>query len=62
MARRRRWWTVVRSASPFEKPVADADLAGGIDLRTAVDSLPYHDRDLEFAFVCLDRDHPDAAV
>src|SRR5712664_1519837 len=54
MARRRRWWTVVRLASPFERASADADLAGSIDLRNAIDRAPYRDRELLHLYYVLD--------
>src|SRR5206468_10056670 len=41
MARRRKWWSVLRMESPLEQPAADKDLAGGLDLRDAIDRLPY---------------------
>jgi RNA polymerase sigma-70 factor (ECF subfamily) len=54
MARRRRWWTVIRLASPFERASPDADLAGSIDLRNAIDRLPYRDRELLHLYFVLD--------
>jgi len=54
MARRGRWWTVLRFASPFERASADADLAGSIDLRDAIDRLPYRDRELLHLYFVLD--------
>jgi RNA polymerase sigma-70 factor (ECF subfamily) len=54
MARRRRWWTVIQFARPFERAAADADLAGGIDLRTAIGRLPYRDRELLHLYFVLD--------
>jgi RNA polymerase sigma-70 factor (ECF subfamily) len=54
MARRRRWWTVIRLASPFERASSDADLAGSIDLRNAIDRLPYRDRELLHLYFVLD--------
>lgn len=54
MARRRRWWSVLRLAGPLERPAADTDLAGGLDLRDAIDRLPYRDRELLHLYFVLD--------
>lgn len=54
MARRRRWWTVIRFATPVESAAVDADLARGIDLRQAIDGLPYRDRELLHLYFVLD--------
>ena len=54
MARRKRWWSVLRLASPVEQPAADKDLAGGLDLRDAIERLPYGDRELLHLYFVLD--------
>src|SRR5260370_12815956 len=43
MARRGRWWSVLRFAEPLERTLGEKDLAAGVDLRQALDHLPYHD-------------------
>ena len=54
MARRRRSWTTLRFANPLERPAADVDVAGRLDLRDAIDRLPYHDRELLHLYFVLD--------
>ena len=54
MARRRRWWSVTRFATPFEGTATEPDLARGIDLRHAIDGLPYRDRELLHLYFVLD--------
>jgi hypothetical protein len=44
MARRERWWSVLRSAEPLERAEGERDLARGIDLRTQIERLAYNDR------------------
>src|SRR5258708_33301143 len=44
MARRGRWWSVLRFAEPLERALGEKDLAAGLDLRQALDRLPYQDR------------------
>src|SRR6059058_2787277 len=46
MARRQRWWSVQRLARPLERAAAEGDLAAGLDLRQALEHLPYRDREL----------------
>jgi RNA polymerase sigma factor (sigma-70 family) len=54
MARRGRWWSVLRLAEPRDRALRDADQALGIDLRKALDRLPYQDRLLLHLYFVLD--------
>lgn len=54
MARRRRWWSVLRYAEPPEPPSNDSDVARSLDLRNAIDRLPYRDRELLHLYFVLD--------
>lgn len=54
MARRRRWWSTLRLAGPPERPAADVDVAERMDLRRAIDRLPYRDRELLHLYFGLD--------
>lgn len=54
MARRRRWWSVLKFESPVDRPAADRDLATSVDLRDAIERLPYHDRELLHLYFVLD--------
>jgi RNA polymerase sigma-70 factor (ECF subfamily) len=54
MARRQRWWSVLRSAEPVEGEARERDVAVGIDLRTQIERLPYNDRLLLHLYYVLD--------
>jgi RNA polymerase sigma factor (sigma-70 family) len=54
MALRARWWSVLRFAEPPDRAIAGRDLATGIDLRQAIDRLPYRDRLLLHLYFVLD--------
>jgi RNA polymerase sigma-70 factor (ECF subfamily) len=54
MTRRRRWWSVIRVATPADRAAESTDLAGGVDLRHAIDGLPYRDRELLHLYFVLD--------
>jgi DNA-directed RNA polymerase specialized sigma24 family protein len=54
MARRGRWWSVLRLAEPLDRALGDVDLASGMDLRQALDRLPYQDRLLLHLYFVLD--------
>lgn len=54
MARRRRWWSVLRFAEPLDRALGEKDIAGGVDLRQALDRLPYQDRLLLHLYFVLD--------
>jgi RNA polymerase sigma-70 factor (ECF subfamily) len=54
MTRRRRWWSVARFAVPPEQPLAESDLAMGLDLRQAIEKLAYRDRLLLHLYFVLD--------
>ena len=54
MARRGRWWSVLRLAEPFDRALGEVDLASGVDLRRALDRLPYQDRLLLHLYFVLD--------
>ena len=54
MARRGRWWSVLRLAEVRDQTLGDADLASGVDLRQALDRLPYQDRLLLHLYFVLD--------
>jgi RNA polymerase sigma factor (sigma-70 family) len=54
MARRGRWWSVLRVAEPLERAFAEVDLASGLDLRQALDRLPYDERLLLHLYFVLD--------
>jgi RNA polymerase sigma-70 factor (ECF subfamily) len=54
MARRGRWWSVLRLAEPLERAFGEVDMASGIDLRQALDRLPYNERLLLHLYFVLD--------
>jgi RNA polymerase sigma factor (sigma-70 family) len=54
MARRRRWWTVLRSANPLEKASSSVEVTPSLDLRRAIARLPYRDRELLHLYYVLD--------
>ncbi len=54
MARRRRWWNVVRLPVAPERAGPDGDVAGRLDLRDAIGRLPYRDRELLHLYYGLD--------
>jgi RNA polymerase sigma-70 factor (ECF subfamily) len=54
MARRQRWWSVLRFAEPVEREVRERDIASGIDLRTQIERLAYNDRLLLHLYYVLD--------
>jgi len=54
MALRTRWWSVLRFAEPPDRAIAERDLARGLDLRQAIDRLPYRDRLLLHLYFALD--------
>ena len=54
MERRRRWWSVQRLARPLERAAVEGDLAAGLDLRHALEQLPYRDRELLHLYFVLD--------
>lgn len=54
MARRHRWWSVLRFAEPVERAVREPDIAGGIDLRAQIERLAYNDRLLLHLYFVLD--------
>jgi len=54
MARRGRWWSVLRLGEPFDRALGEVDLASGVDLRRALDRLPYQDRLLLHLYFVLD--------
>ncbi len=54
MARRQRWWSVLRSAEPLEREAREPDVAGVIDLRTQIERLPFSDRLLLHLYYVLD--------
>jgi len=54
MARRRRWWNVIRLASAPDRPGAEGDVAGRLDLRDEIARLPYRDRELLHLYYVLD--------
>src|SRR5258708_32644960 len=54
MARRQRWWSVLRSADPVEGEACERDVATGIDLRTQLERLAYHERLLRHLYYVLD--------
>ena len=54
IARRGRWWSVLRLAEPFDRALGEVDLASGVDLRRALDRLPYQDRLLLHLYFVLD--------
>ena len=49
-----RWWSVLRFAEPLERALGEKDLAAGLDLRQALDRLPYQDRLLLHLYFVLD--------
>jgi RNA polymerase sigma-70 factor, ECF subfamily len=54
MARRERWWSVLRSAEPVEREARERDVAGGIDMRMQIERLAYNDRLLLHLYYVLD--------
>ena len=54
MARRGRWWSVLRFGEPLDGAFGERDLAVGIDLRQAIDRLPSRDRLLLHLYFVLD--------
>jgi RNA polymerase sigma factor (sigma-70 family) len=54
MARRNRWWSVLRFAEPAEREPREPDLAGGMDLRRQIERLGYEDRLLLHLHFVLD--------
>ena len=54
MARRERWWSVLRLAEPVERGASERDVAGVIDLRTQLERLAYNDRLLLHLYYALD--------
>jgi RNA polymerase sigma-70 factor (ECF subfamily) len=54
MALRERWWSVLRLSKPPDRARVDRDLAAGLDLRQAIDRLPYRDRLLLHLYFVLD--------
>jgi RNA polymerase sigma factor (sigma-70 family) len=54
MARRGRWWSVLRLAETPDRARGEVDLASGMDLRLALDRLPYQDRLLLHLYFALD--------
>lgn len=54
MARRRRWWNVVRMPATPDRPGPEGDAAGHIDLRQEIGRLPYRDRELLHLYYVLD--------
>ncbi|HEV2217614.1 MAG TPA: RNA polymerase sigma factor [Candidatus Dormibacteraeota bacterium] len=54
MARRQRWWSVLRYAEPVERPAGERDVAGRLDLRAQIDRLAYNDRLLLHLYYVLD--------
>jgi RNA polymerase sigma factor (sigma-70 family) len=54
MARRGPWWSVLRLGEPLDRGVAQRDIAGSVDLRRAIDRLPYQDRLLLHLYFVLD--------
>jgi RNA polymerase sigma-70 factor (ECF subfamily) len=62
MARRRRWWNVLRLASPLGQASSSVELAPGLDLRRAIAQLPYRDRELLHLYYVLDLPAAEVAV
>jgi RNA polymerase sigma factor (sigma-70 family) len=54
MARRERWWSVLRFGEPQDHRRADRDVATSLDLQQALDKLPYRDRLLLHLYFVLD--------
>jgi RNA polymerase sigma-70 factor (ECF subfamily) len=54
MARRERWWSVLRFEEPPERPASERDLDAGFDLQQAIDRLPNRDRLLLHLYFVLD--------
>lgn len=54
MARRNRWWSVLRFAEPAERESRERDLAGRLDLRRQIERLGYDDRLLLHLYFVLD--------
>jgi RNA polymerase sigma factor (sigma-70 family) len=54
MARRGRWWSVLRLAETPDRARGEVDLASAMDLRQALDRLPYQDRLLLHLYFVLD--------
>ena len=54
MARRGRWWSVLRFGEAIDRAIGEQDLAAGVDLREAIDRLPYRDRLLLHLYFVLD--------
>jgi RNA polymerase sigma factor (sigma-70 family) len=54
MARRERWWSVLRIAEPVPATAVERDLAARMDLVQALDGLPYKDRLLLHLYFVLD--------
>jgi len=62
MARRRRWWRVLRLAAPPDQMQPAADVAGSLDVRHAIARLPYRDRELLHLYYVLDLPAADVAA
>lgn len=54
MARRNRWWSVLRFAEPAEREPRERDLAGRVDLRRQIERLGFNDRLLLHLYFVLD--------
>jgi len=54
MVRRGRWWSVLRVTDPFDRALGERDLVSGVDLRQALDRLPYRERLLLHLYFVLD--------
>ena len=54
MAKRNRWWSVLRFAEPAEREPRERDLAGRMDLRRQLERLGYDDRLLLHLYFVLD--------
>jgi RNA polymerase sigma-70 factor (ECF subfamily) len=54
MALRERWWSVLRLGELPDRTSAGRDLAADLDLREAIDRLPYRDRLLLHLYFVLD--------
>ncbi len=54
MARRERWWSVLRFPEPVEPAQVEGDAARGIDLRRRLGGLPLNDRLLLHLYYVLD--------
>ena len=54
MARRERWWSVLRLAEPAGGALRERDLAASLDLRQKIGRLPHSDRLLIHLYFVLD--------